>query len=73
MNTAANRPRDPRYDERRTALRVPAWLKGFPMLLHGYAPPEPSPAPALGSNADELDDRAVDELLTRVLAPHAAR
>jgi len=43
------------------------------MLLHGYAPPEPSPAPALGSNADELDDRAVDELLTRVLAPHAAR
>ncbi|MEU1518424.1 CoA transferase [Streptomyces sp. NPDC005811] len=63
VNTAADRARDPRYRERRAALHVPEWLKGFPMILHGHTPPDPAPAPAHGENAGHLEDRAVDELL----------
>jgi len=69
VNTAADRARDPRYLERRTALRVPEWLKGFPMILHGHAPPAPAPAPALAQNAEHLDEAALEELL-RPATPH---
>ncbi|MDX3642865.1 CoA transferase [Streptomyces sp. MB09-02B] len=73
VNTAADRARDPRYRERRAALRVPEWLKGFPMILHGHTPPDPAPAPVLGENAGHLDDRALDELLGGVHRPPIAR
>ncbi|WP_181801122.1 CaiB/BaiF CoA-transferase family protein [Streptomyces shenzhenensis] len=73
VNTAADRARDPRYRERRAALRVPEWLKGFPMILHGHTPPDPAPAPALGENAGHLDDQALDELLGGVHRPPFAR
>ncbi|MFF7645268.1 CoA transferase [Streptomyces canus] len=63
VHTAADRARDPRYLERRTALRVPDWLKGFPMVLHGHAPADPSLAPALGDNVGHLERAALDELL----------
>ncbi|MFF0080647.1 CoA transferase [Streptomyces canus] len=66
VNTAADRARDPRYRERRVALRVPQWLKGFPMILHGHTPPDPAPAPALGENAGHVDDEALDALLGAV-------
>jgi hypothetical protein len=33
------------------------------MILRGHTPPEPTPAPALGDNAEHLDDDAIDELL----------
>ncbi|MDX2825224.1 CoA transferase [Streptomyces ipomoeae] len=73
VNTATDRARDPRYRDRRTALRVPEWLKGFPMILHGHTPPDPAPAPALGENVEHLDDDALDELLGRVFRPPSHR
>ena len=63
VNTATDRARDPRYRERRVALHIPEWVKGLSMILHGHTPPEPTPAPALGDNAEHLDDDAIDELL----------
>ncbi|SFN07119.1 Crotonobetainyl-CoA:carnitine CoA-transferase CaiB [Streptomyces sp. cf124] len=69
VHTAADRARDPRYRERRAALRVPEWLKGFPMILHSHTPPDPAPAPALGDNAEHLDDHALDVLLGGVDRP----
>jgi crotonobetainyl-CoA:carnitine CoA-transferase CaiB-like acyl-CoA transferase len=65
VNTAADRARDPRYGKRRVALHIPEWVKGFLMILHGHTPPDPTPAPALGYNAEHLDDDAIDELLRR--------
>jgi hypothetical protein len=65
VNTTADRARDPRYGERRVALHIPEWVKGFLMILHGHTPPDPTPAPALGYNAEHLDDDAIDELLRR--------
>ncbi|MDX2604428.1 CoA transferase [Streptomyces caniscabiei] len=63
VNTAADRARDPRYRERRAALRAPEWLKGFPLILHGHTPPDPAPAPALGENAGRPDADALDALV----------
>ncbi|MEU6200878.1 CoA transferase [Streptomyces sp. NPDC047061] len=73
VNTAADRARDPRYGERRAALRAPEWLKGFPMILHGHTPPDPAPAPALGENAGHLDAAALDALLGGPLRPASTR
>jgi hypothetical protein len=48
---------------RRDARRIEYLGKGFLLILHGYIPPEPAPAPALGSNAEILDGTTVKELL----------
>ncbi|MEU0413933.1 CoA transferase [Streptomyces griseorubiginosus] len=73
VNTAADRARDPRYRERRAALRAPEWLKGFPLILHGHTPPQPAPAPALGENAGHLDDDTLDELVGGTVRPPSPR
>ena len=56
--TAADRAVQSRYRDRRLALSDPEhrWLKGFPMLLRGFTPAEPGPAPDLGE--DVLDVRS---------------
>ncbi|MGP3637360.1 CaiB/BaiF CoA transferase family protein, partial [Streptomyces sp. 24-1644] len=69
VNTAADRARDPRYVQRRAALHVPQWLKGFPMILHGHTPPAPAPAPALGDNVEDLDDDTLHALLGATRRP----
>ncbi|MDX3452646.1 CoA transferase [Streptomyces sp. ME02-8801-2C] len=73
VNSAADRARDPRYRERRAALRAPEWLKGFPLILHGHTPPDPAHAPALGENAGHLTDDALDELVAGTARPPSPR
>ncbi|MFI6369077.1 CoA transferase [Nocardia sp. NPDC050630] len=64
--TAQDRATQSRYRERRVALRSAdgKWLKGFPLILHGFTPADPGPAPAL--TADIPDPES--ELFTTVLA-----
>jgi crotonobetainyl-CoA:carnitine CoA-transferase CaiB-like acyl-CoA transferase len=55
--SAADRAAQQHYRDRRVALRGPdtEWLKGFPLVLHGFTPPDPLPAPALGEDVRESD------------------
>ncbi|WP_033921729.1 CaiB/BaiF CoA-transferase family protein [Sphingomonas sp. 37zxx] len=50
VRTAADRARDPRYRDRRLALVDTDWIKGFPLILHRYAPSVPAPPPELGED-----------------------
>jgi crotonobetainyl-CoA:carnitine CoA-transferase CaiB-like acyl-CoA transferase len=69
VSNAADRARQSRYRERRAALRTPDWLKGFPMILHGFEPPTPEPAPPLGDDIQDWDDEAIDGFLDRLVMP----
>lgn len=53
--SAADRAAQPHYRERRVALRGTDtwWLKGFPLILRGFTPPDPAPAPDLGEDIFE--------------------
>jgi crotonobetainyl-CoA:carnitine CoA-transferase CaiB-like acyl-CoA transferase len=57
VTTAATRTADPALQRRRVFLTSgDRRLKGFPLVMAGYAPPVPTMAPALGQhNADILD------------------
>ncbi|MDM0072688.1 CoA transferase [Variovorax sp. J31P207] len=68
VSTAADRAEQSRYRERRTALRTPEWLKGFPMILHGFDPPTPEPAPELGEDIQNWNDAEVDAFLERIVS-----
>ncbi|MGI5144711.1 CoA transferase [Streptomyces sp. CA-106110] len=74
VNTAADRAADERYLRRRVRLVAPGGrrLKGFPLLLHGYRPPTPAAAPALGEDASDWDDPAISAFLKQTLHPDAA-
>jgi crotonobetainyl-CoA:carnitine CoA-transferase CaiB-like acyl-CoA transferase len=55
--TAAERAADPHFLRRRVFLPGPPRLKGFPLVLGGYQPPVPGPAPSLnGQPADRLQE-----------------
>jgi crotonobetainyl-CoA:carnitine CoA-transferase CaiB-like acyl-CoA transferase len=69
VSTAADRAEQPRYRERRLALRTPDWIKGFPMIMHGFEPPTPAAAPALGEDIQNWDDDAIEEFLGRLVLP----
>ncbi|WP_217574360.1 CoA transferase [Streptomyces sp. GbtcB7] len=73
VSTAVDRAREQRYQERRTALRDPEWLKGFPMILHGFTPPVPTPAPLLGENAQNREDGEIEEFLEGILSQRFTR
>jgi crotonobetainyl-CoA:carnitine CoA-transferase CaiB-like acyl-CoA transferase len=55
--SAADRAVQPHYRERRVALRGPddQWLKGFPLVLRGFTPQHPAPAPDLGEDIRDLE------------------
>jgi crotonobetainyl-CoA:carnitine CoA-transferase CaiB-like acyl-CoA transferase len=48
--TASQRADDTHFLERRVFLAGPPRCKGYPLVLHSYTPPDPSPAPALGEH-----------------------
>ncbi|GAA4239826.1 CoA transferase [Actinomadura meridiana] len=53
--TAAERKHEPRFRERRVYLgEGESRRKGFPFTMRGYAPPEPTPAPALGQDQEAV-------------------
>ncbi|MFC4241880.1 CoA transferase [Gryllotalpicola reticulitermitis] len=51
---ANERADDPHFAGRRVFLDSEARRKGFPMVLDGYTPPEPSLAPALGQDTEAV-------------------
>jgi crotonobetainyl-CoA:carnitine CoA-transferase CaiB-like acyl-CoA transferase len=49
--SAAERKNEPRFRERRVYLgEGESRRKGFPFMMRGFAPPDPTPAPALGQD-----------------------
>ncbi|MGH3242978.1 MAG: CaiB/BaiF CoA transferase family protein, partial [Spirillospora sp.] len=53
--SAAERDREPRFRDRRVYLGDgDSRRKGFPLTMHGYAPPDPAPAPSLGQDQDAV-------------------
>jgi len=67
--TAADRAAQPRYLKRRVALRGPdgEWLKGFPLVMRGFAPPDPGSAPELGEDVSDPTDATIVALMAGVL------
>ncbi|MEV0341396.1 CoA transferase [Nocardia sp. NPDC050713] len=67
--TAADRAVQSRYRERRLALRGAdgGWLKGFPMILRGFAPADPGPAPGLGEDVADPRSHEYITFLTNLL------
>lgn len=66
--TAKDRAEQARYRERRVGLFEGGWLKGFPMVMHGYCPPMPAPAPALGEDIQDWDDEAVEQFIEQLIS-----
>jgi crotonobetainyl-CoA:carnitine CoA-transferase CaiB-like acyl-CoA transferase len=63
--TAGDRAAQAHRTRRRLALRAAdgGWLKGFPMVMLGYRPAEPGPAPGLGADISGTMDRRFEELI----------
>ena len=52
VSTAKTRARDPRFAAHRVFLDGDGRrIKGFPMIMHGYAPPVPAVAPLIGEHS----------------------
>lgn len=66
--SAADRAAQPHYRERRVALRGPDgdWLKGFPLVLRGFTPKDPAPAPGLGEDVFDPEAETLIALLADV-------
>lgn len=66
--TAADRAAESRYRERRVALRSTEgeWLKGFPLILRGFAPTDPGPAPALTEDVPDPQSERFATLLAKI-------
>jgi crotonobetainyl-CoA:carnitine CoA-transferase CaiB-like acyl-CoA transferase len=56
--TAGERAAEPHFRHRRVFLDGSPRLKGFPLVLNGYAPPRPAPAPTLSSVTDPAGEPA---------------
>ncbi|MGM4929588.1 CoA transferase [Tardiphaga sp. 619_E2_N8_5] len=54
VQTARQRTQQPRFTARQVFLPTELRLKGYPILLAGYTPPLPKPAPGLGEHNAEL-------------------
>ena len=54
VQNAKQRTQQARFTTRRVFLPTQLRLKGYPILLAGYAPPPPKPAPGLGQHNAEL-------------------
>jgi crotonobetainyl-CoA:carnitine CoA-transferase CaiB-like acyl-CoA transferase len=67
--SAADRAAQPHYRERRIALRSEdgEWLKGFPLVLRGFAPADPGPAPALAEDIPDPESERFAALLSEIL------
>lgn len=65
---AAERGRHPHFNQRRVFLAGASPRKGFPLLLQGYRPPDPTPAPALGEHNDLIAAR-----IARLTEPHRTK
>jgi crotonobetainyl-CoA:carnitine CoA-transferase CaiB-like acyl-CoA transferase len=66
--SAADRAVQPHYRERRAALCSPDgdWLKGFPLVMRGFTPGDPAPAPELGEDMCEPEAEPFTRLLIDV-------
>ena len=67
--TAADRAAQPRYRERRIALRSPdgEWAKGYPLTLRGFTPTAPGPAPVLTEDVSDPESERYSDLLAKIL------
>lgn len=66
--SAADRVAQSHYRARRVALPGPdgGWLKGFPLTLRSFTPPDPTRAPELGEDMTEPEAEAFIASLTTV-------
>ncbi|WP_037144156.1 CaiB/BaiF CoA-transferase family protein [Rhodococcoides fascians] len=66
--TAVDRAAQEHYRKRRVSLsdNEGGWLKGFPLVLRSYAPPQPRPAPALTDDIADSRSPQFDLIFTLI-------